>query len=101
MKRNSTRSYWMDDKSWYRIVDGKPELTPEAPPEAQRSFAEWNSKPKEKHSYHKPNMNNLKGKKGKAVLANIREMKATSLEDVRKAADECIKRILDRRRNEK
>lgn len=41
MTRNSTRSYWMSDKSWYRIVDGKAELTPQAPPEARRSFAEW------------------------------------------------------------
>ena len=42
MTRNSTRSYWMEDKSWYVIVDGEPQLTPLAPPEAQRSFAEWN-----------------------------------------------------------
>lgn len=42
MTRNSTRSYWMNDKSWYVInKDGKPELTPSAPPEARRSFAEW------------------------------------------------------------
>lgn len=42
MTRNSTRSLWMENKSWYKIVNGKPELTPEAPPEAKRSFAEWN-----------------------------------------------------------
>lgn len=41
MQRNSTRSYWLTNDNWYRIVDGKFELTPEAPPEARRSFAEW------------------------------------------------------------
>lgn len=41
MTRNSTRSYWMENKSWYKIVDGKPVLTEEAPPEARRSFEEW------------------------------------------------------------
>lgn len=46
MKRNSTRSYWLSNDSWYTIVDGKFELTPEAPPEAQKSFAEWNTEPK-------------------------------------------------------
>lgn len=46
MKRNSTRSYWMEDESWYKVVDGKPELTPLAPPEARRSFKEWNKPPK-------------------------------------------------------
>lgn len=35
------RSYWMANKDWYKIVDGKFELTPEAPPVARRSFAEW------------------------------------------------------------
>ena len=48
MTRNSTRSYWMSDKSWYEIVDGKPQLTSLAPPAAQRSFAEWNMKPRKK-----------------------------------------------------
>lgn len=42
MTRNSTRSYWMNDKSWYTIDEnGEPMLTPLAPPEARRSFAEW------------------------------------------------------------
>ncbi|MBO5097440.1 MAG: hypothetical protein J6B96_03925 [Agathobacter sp.] len=41
MQRNSMRSYWMANKDWYKIVDGKFELTPEAPPVARRSFAEW------------------------------------------------------------
>ena len=48
MIRNSTRSYWMSNKSWYKIVDGKPQLTPLAPKAAQRSFAEWNTKPQKK-----------------------------------------------------
>ena len=41
MTRNSTRSYWMTNDDWYKIVDGMFELTPQAPPEARRSFAEW------------------------------------------------------------
>lgn len=41
MTRNSTRSYWLSNDTWYKIVDGKFELTEEAPPEAKRSFAEW------------------------------------------------------------
>ena len=41
MTRSSMRTYWMSNESWYKIVDGKAVLTPEAPPEARRSFAEW------------------------------------------------------------
>lgn len=41
MTSNSTRSYWMSNKEWYTITDGKFELTQLAPPEARRSFAEW------------------------------------------------------------
>lgn len=41
MTRNSTRSYWMTNEKWYTIVNGDFELTPIAPPEARRSFAEW------------------------------------------------------------
>ena len=42
MTRNSTRSYWLSNDLWYRINEnGKFELTPLAPPEARRSFAEW------------------------------------------------------------
>lgn len=41
MTRNSTRSYWLTNDNWYKIVDGKFVLTPQAPPEARRSFAEW------------------------------------------------------------
>ncbi len=42
MTRNSTRAHWLTNEKWYKIVDGKFQLTPEAPPEAKRSFAEWN-----------------------------------------------------------
>lgn len=41
MTRNSTRVYWMTNKSWYKLVDGEFQLTPEAPAQARRSFAEW------------------------------------------------------------
>mgnify|MGYP003305310819 CR=1 FL=1 len=51
--------------------------------------------------YVKPNMTNLKGKKGRAILAEIRRMKAVPLDDVRKDADECIERILVRRKMKK
>lgn len=42
MTRNSTRSYWLTNEKWYRIVDGEFQLTSEAPSAARRSFAEWN-----------------------------------------------------------
>lgn len=41
MKRNSTRIFWMTNKNWYKIVDGEFQLTPEAPAQARRSFAEY------------------------------------------------------------
>lgn len=41
MTRDMFRIYWMTNKDWYTIVNGEFELTPEAPPEARRSFAEW------------------------------------------------------------
>lgn len=41
MTRDMTRIYWMTNEDWYKVVDGKFELTPAAPPEARRSFAEW------------------------------------------------------------
>ena len=46
MTRNSTRTYWMTNEDWYKIEDDKFVLTPLAPPEARRSFAEWHTKPK-------------------------------------------------------
>lgn len=48
-------------------------------------------------AYRKPNMNNLKGKLGKSILAEIRATKKPDLEHVKKEADECIERILARR----
>ncbi len=51
--------------------------------------------------YVKPNMTYLKGKKGRAILAEIRSMKVTPMHDVQKDADECMKRILARRKNAK
>lgn len=43
MTRNSTRTYWMSNKNWYKIVNGEFQLTPDAPMRARRSFIEWNS----------------------------------------------------------
>lgn len=51
--------------------------------------------------YVKPNMTNLKGKKGKAILAEIRSMKAKPMDDIRRDADACMSRILARRQNAK
>lgn len=51
--------------------------------------------------YTKPNMTNLKGKRGKAILAEIRSMKARPMDDIRRDADACMKRILARRQNAK
>ena len=46
MRRNSIRSYWLSNDSWYTIKNGQFELTPSTPPEAKRSFAEWNRREK-------------------------------------------------------
>ena len=43
MTRSSTRSYWLSNDSWYTVKNGKFVLTSVAPPEAKRSFAEWNN----------------------------------------------------------
>ena len=50
--------------------------------------------------YVKPNMNNLKGKKGKAILAEIRKMKARPMDDIRHDAGVCMNRIIERRQQE-
>ena len=42
MTRSSTRLYWLSNDSWYTVRNGKFVLTSVAPPEAKRSFAEWN-----------------------------------------------------------
>ena len=46
-------------------------------------------------------MNNLKGKKGRAVLAETRSMKAPSTEAIRREADLYMKQILAKRENTK
>lgn len=51
--------------------------------------------------YYKPNMNNLKGKVGRAVLAEIRSAKKPDWDSVKREADECMARILARRNDEK
>lgn len=50
-------------------------------------------------TYLKPNMNNLKGKKGRAIMDEIRKLKPASHDTVRKEADECMERILAKRKN--
>ena len=50
--------------------------------------------------YWKPNMNNLKGKKGRAILMQLRNMQPASTLQVEKEADECMKRILARRKQD-
>lgn len=52
-------------------------------------------------AYIKPNMNNLKGRRGKAVLSEIRNAKAPKMDDVRKDADACMKRLLATREHAK
>lgn len=51
--------------------------------------------------YYRPNMNNLKGKVGRAVLEEIRSAKEPDWDSVKKEADECLARILARRSNER
>lgn len=50
--------------------------------------------------YWKPNMNNLKGKKGRAILTQLRKMQPASTAQIEKEAEECLKRILARRQND-
>lgn len=49
--------------------------------------------------YSKPNMTSLKGKRGRAILTEIRSMKARPTDDIRNEADACMNRILARRKN--
>lgn len=51
--------------------------------------------------YVKACMTNLKGKKRRAVLAEIRSMRARPMDDLRKEADECMERILLKRKEQK
>lgn len=48
--------------------------------------------------YRKPNMTNLRGEKGRAILAEIRSMEAKPMDDIRRDADACMNRILERRK---
>ena len=48
--------------------------------------------------YYKPSLTNLKGKKGRTVLEEIRNTKAEPMDNIRDEADACIERILARRR---
>ena len=47
--------------------------------------------------YYKPSLTNLKGKKGRAILKEIRNTKAEPMDNIRDEADACIERILARR----
>lgn len=49
-------------------------------------------------TYTRPNMNNLKGRHGRAILNEIRSMKTPRMDDVRQEANECMRRILEDRR---
>ena len=44
-------------------------------------------------------MTNLKGRRGRAILAEIRNMKAKPMDDIRRDADVCMNRILARRKD--
>ena len=50
--------------------------------------------------YRRPNMNNLRGKKGRAVLEEIRNMKAPSYDDLKREADDCMEQIIKKRQQE-
>lgn len=51
--------------------------------------------------YMKPNMTNLKGKKGRAIIEEIRNAEIKSMDDIKRDADACMNRILARRNNAK
>ena len=57
------------------------------------------SVPKEPR-YRRPNMNNLRGKKGRAVLEEIRNMPAPSYDDIRREAEACMEQIKKKRQEE-
>lgn len=48
--------------------------------------------------YWKPNMNNLKGKKGRQILSQLRNMQSPSTEKLENEAKDCMDRILAKRR---
>lgn len=51
--------------------------------------------------YIKPNMNNLKGKRGRKAFEQICSLQPASRENLKKEADACMERILARRKNER
>ena len=53
-----------------------------------------------KRRYGRPNMNNLRGKKGRAVLEEIRNMEAPSYDDLKREADDCMVQIKKKRKQE-
>ena len=50
--------------------------------------------------YWKPNMNNLKGKKGREILSQLRSMQAPSTEQLEDEAKKYMEKILAKRRDE-
>lgn len=46
----------------------------------------------------RPNMNNLRGKRGRAVLNEIRSMKPVPTDDIKRKADECMNKIFEKRK---
>lgn len=63
MTKNSTRTYWMTNEKWYQMVDGEFQLTPDAPEQARKSFAEW------KRPYRSTFKTKLKYIKTKIIVA--------------------------------
>ena len=50
-------------------------------------------------NYKKPNMCNLTGTYGKAIIMEIYNSKAPKMDDLKKNADDCIKKIMAMRKN--
>ena len=51
--------------------------------------------------YWKPNMNNLRGKKGREIMAQLRNMQKPSTHELEQEANAYMEKILARRQNEK
>ena len=54
---------------------------------------------KRKDRYRKPNMCNLRGRTGRAVMEAIRSMEEPDFTDLIRESDECEKKILESRQN--
>lgn len=54
---------------------------------------------KETNNYIKPNMCSLTGAHGKAIIMEIYNSKAPNMDDVKKEADNCMKKIMEIRGN--